>query len=94
MISWTRRADRRGAGAILFRPPEAERSALKWHLVDTPAGRMRLQWRPGIDVWLDTDGGRWPSEVGGALGFTYVGEAQDSHERTQGQSDVCGHHAP
>jgi hypothetical protein len=73
MMSWTARAARRGAGAVFLRPPVEHLRDRKWHVLDTPQGRKRFQWRPGIDVWLDEADARWTSEACGKMGFEYVG---------------------
>lgn len=73
-MSWSARARQRGAGVKLFRPPEAQASDRRWHVVeDQLGGRMRLQWRPGIDVWHGEEGERWTAETASQLGWTYVG---------------------
>ncbi len=71
--SWSERAQRRGAGASFFRPPERLKNEMLWHVVDTHLGRLRLQWRPGIDCWHGEEGERWTAEFGAELAWTYVG---------------------
>jgi hypothetical protein len=75
-MSWSDRAERRGAKLVLFLPPEAERSQDLWHNVETHQGPMCLLWCPGIAVWKAADGQRWGAETAGSLGWNYVGLAE------------------
>lgn len=75
--SWSDRAMRRGAGAVFFRPPEANMRDRIWHMVDTHQGLKRVQWRPGIDVWHGVDGERWTAETAYDLNWRWVAVAMD-----------------
>jgi hypothetical protein len=70
------RAARRGAGIVMFRPPEAEMRLQNWHHVSTHEGEKVLQWRPGIEIWKDRDGLRWTAESAGSRHWTYLGLAE------------------
>jgi len=74
-LSWTDRAQRRGAGAVFLRPPADLCGSSLWHLVMTSTGPRRLKWRPGIERWEDARGDTVPSEQAGALGWSYIGAA-------------------
>jgi hypothetical protein len=71
------RAARRGAGVVLFRPPEDQLSVKRWHTIDTHLGRRRLLWQPGIDVWRGEYHERWTAQFGGEYGWIYVGVADN-----------------
>jgi hypothetical protein len=68
------RSERRTRREMLM-PPEDQRSALAWHQIDTATSRLTLQWRPGIEVWLDRDGKRFTAEKCHEWGWTYYGRA-------------------
>jgi len=75
--SWSERAARRGAGVVLFRPPEAALRERAWHVIETHLGLRRLQWRPGIEVWHGDVGERWTAEFAGEHHWKYAGIALD-----------------
>jgi hypothetical protein len=78
MSATSERAARRGAGIVLFQPPEAAVRERAWHMVETHLGLRRLQWRPGIDVWRGEESGeRWTAEFGGQYRWKYVSIALD-----------------
>jgi hypothetical protein len=72
--SWRERAQRRTSRPIL-RPPEGERTANNWHFIDTPQGRLVMQWNPGIEAWFDRDGHRFYAESCIEAGWTYHSRA-------------------
>ncbi|MDQ2763971.1 MAG: hypothetical protein M3Y22_10960 [Pseudomonadota bacterium] len=71
------RAARRTRVPQLMPPEGPERSARNWHVIDTPTGRLTLQWQPGIERWFDRAGERFASELCAAWGWKYVGLTDD-----------------
>jgi hypothetical protein len=77
MNSWSHRAFLRGVGMNFFCPPDDEKGHRHWHMVDGHLGLMRVQWRPGIDVWRGAEGERWTAEFAFANHWKYIGLAED-----------------
>jgi hypothetical protein len=66
------RAARRGAGIVMFRPPQDQVHLLNWHQILTHDGEKTLQWRPGIEIWKDAEGLRWTAESAGSKNWRYL----------------------
>lgn len=62
---------------VLFRPPADLVAYTLWHDIETHMGRMRLLWRPGIDLWKAADGQRWTAEFAGAERWKWIGLADE-----------------
>ena len=63
---------------MLFQPPPAHLNTIAWHLISTGTHNgfpqlAVMQWRPGIQRWIDRDGISVPAEQAGERDWTYVG---------------------